>query len=340
MPIVRNWSGDGLSPGTLTTSSAGTGDNAFNTVTGGGITIVNSGERAPRIQFAASDVLQRVTWNFAVQSELGLRWVEETPSVPTANQSVAIVQGLTTGQTVQSFRVERTNAGTLRLRNTANAIIGNDSAGSIPYGVPVRYEVQVTTGGVLTASAYSMSGTLYATTTASGAETTHDGIRIGGASNVVGNPTHFYDDIILTNTAAIVGPTTTTLFPTAITAPSWTQNGSSLLSSLTDQTDATYAESPANPSAYPMTVNLGRLVKPTTTFICKIRGYRTAGTAGSLAVTLVDGATTVSTATVTGSLGTVLGDLTATFPANEVAAITEAKWNAGTLKVLIVGSVT
>lgn len=203
MAVIRKWSGDGLSPGTLTTSSAGTGDNAFDYVNGTA-TIVASGPRSPRIELAEASVIGRVGWAFTSTGTLAVRWYEEWAGANAT--SAGIIQGLTTGQTAQSFRVERIAAGNLRLRNAANTQVGSDSSGAVPNLTLVRNELVITSAGLATFTVYTGDTATVLATVSGTVGTAHDAIRIGDTANVTNRPARRIDDIVVTDTATTVGP--------------------------------------------------------------------------------------------------------------------------------------
>lgn len=136
MAIVRKWQGDGLSAGTLSTSSAGTGDNAFSFVTG--TTIVASGLRVPEIALADTSAAHQVRWNGLTLPSWGARvyfsWASGAPSA-----SIGLVHGYETGGGAV-FRVEMNTAGLLRLRN-ASAATWSQTTGALVAGTRYRLEV-------------------------------------------------------------------------------------------------------------------------------------------------------------------------------------------------------
>lgn len=204
MPITHSWSGNGLSAGTtITTATAGSGDTVFNTVTNTS-TVHASGTSSPRIEFAASSTLSRVSWNFTSRTVMAVRWYAEWSAAPPA--TVGILQGLTSGQSAQSFRVELLTTGIVRLRNAANTLVADTSqAISFPSG-EIRVEV-ILDNGAAQVAVYQGHSTSALSTVSGTVGSAHDAIRFGGAANVANYQAHYIDDLALSDTASFIGPT-------------------------------------------------------------------------------------------------------------------------------------
>lgn len=118
MTVLRTWSGDGLSAGALTTSSAGTGDDPFDTFIGTGQNIVATGPRSPQIEFdQVAATASAIRWTITSQTQGSGRVYVTTPSAwPSASFPVALLIGSAT----QVFRLDLGGSGSpgqIRLRN-------------------------------------------------------------------------------------------------------------------------------------------------------------------------------------------------------------------------------
>lgn len=137
MTIVRKWSGDGLSAGALTTSSAGTGDNAFNHVDAG-ITIEETGVRSPRVAFPGTAHALTCRWSgIGTLTSWGIRqyftWASGKPS-----GSLGVLMGYDSlGAAI--FRVELNSTGLVRIRN-ASAATWSQTSGGLVAGQVYRVE--------------------------------------------------------------------------------------------------------------------------------------------------------------------------------------------------------
>lgn len=119
----------------------------------------------------------------------------------------------------------------------------------------------------------------------------------------------------------------------SVTATGWSATGGSAIGVLSDTDDATFLTSPTAPSGSVTDLVLPPVEPPAGDLPVTLRASRVDASSGSVAVTLRDGSTTVATATVTGTIGTSLSNLTATFAAANISSVTTAKWRAGTLVV-------
>ena len=183
MAIIRKWSGDGLSAGTVTTSTAGTGDNAFDQVTGT-VTVEASGARSPRLQFPLSSTQNRVGWYITSTQVLSTRQYLEYASLPP--QGIALQFGLTATHTVQSYRLELTTGGNLRLRDASNTLIG-DSVGTLSASTVYRLEVTINVGALVAKAYIGETNTVQATISGT-VGLDHDMIRFGSAATVTNEP--------------------------------------------------------------------------------------------------------------------------------------------------------
>jgi hypothetical protein len=203
-------------------------------------------------------------------------------------------------------------------------------------GAEYRLEL-VRNGTSATVKVYNLDGTLRdtATNSAVGANPVTI-VRIGNNASLTGTlGSQTYDELVITDTAAEIGPvaapvTTTALtFPTVTLVSGATSTGSTAQVALADDDDLTYVEMS---SGGIVDLILPRIVPPTGDLVVTLRD--SSATASNLTVTLRDGTTTVATATASlAATGTAAGDRTWTFAAASISTVTAAKWDAGTLKV-------
>lgn len=195
------WQGDGLSAGPLTTSSAGTGDTAFSTVTGS-LTIVESGVRSPRILLPDAAGIKRVHWwplDSAPLSQYAVRWYQTFGGY--SPSEIYLANGLSSGD---RWSVRMTSGGNLRLRD--------DAAGStlwtgtvIPLNQSVRFEL-VVNGAAVSLRAYRGDTDIqYTGTTATLSNSAINELRFGFSSSVASTAVT-YDDIAFHSAAEEIGP--------------------------------------------------------------------------------------------------------------------------------------
>lgn len=201
--VIREWSGDGLSAGAMTTATVGDDDNAFTTVTSG-MTISATGTRSPRVAWPASSGAHQVRWNNLGQLETwAVRRYFEHTTLP--SNTWHLMTGLDIiGQ--EQWRVEFSAAGLLRLRNASGATY---SATTEPLEAGVSYRCEVvgdSTDG--TATVYLYRGD-YTTARLSGTGTIGtsplDEVRFGHYTSHA-TPAEFGDDFAIANTDALIGP--------------------------------------------------------------------------------------------------------------------------------------
>lgn len=209
MAIVRQWSGDGLSTQTLTTSTVGTGDDAFNQVVGT-LGVVTSGTRSPRIlvdQQAATFAYCRHFTDSAL-GDFALRFYIELTAL--ASGSFVLARGGTDTDTPQSFRLDiagtgaGSGAGQLRLRDVANTQIDDSGTDVLPINQLVRLEM-ICAAGNFTARAYSGETTTLIAEVSGSVGTTTQYFRYGTSLTTPTAPDFYMDDIVLTDTATWIG---------------------------------------------------------------------------------------------------------------------------------------
>ena len=140
--ITQKWQGDGLTAGTLTTSSAGTDDTPFSTVTGS-LTIEDAGRRSPRILLPDTASVKRVHWWPLATDPLdtyALRWYQTFGAYPSSEISLA--QGLIGGG-ADKWSIRMTSTGFLRVRDDAASIVLWTSTTALLLNQPIRFELIV-----------------------------------------------------------------------------------------------------------------------------------------------------------------------------------------------------
>lgn len=221
MAVIATWSGDGLANGTVvTTSTAGTGDNPFNVVsgTGGNVLVSNSGTRPPRIQIPAlTGQTKFVGWGSAVigsHTSYAARWYTEITSYSSAAFSIA--RGLSLGSMVWRVDVAGTGGsppGEVRLRNGAVALLDDSGALGLALNTVYRFEA-IVTGAVMTLNIYVGESLIPWDTLSGTVGAAIDQIEFG---TVVSGTTalFYYDDLAFSDQAVAIGPV-------APAGPAWT----------------------------------------------------------------------------------------------------------------------
>ncbi|HMQ96076.1 MAG TPA: hypothetical protein PKD19_02545 [Candidatus Saccharibacteria bacterium] len=204
MAIIRTWSGDGLSPTTLTTSSAGPGDTVFSSIVGS-LTIENSGGRAPRIRLPDAAAIKRVHWwplHGTPLTTYTVRWYLTLGGYPDAEITLAKGQASGSGD---KWSVRLTTAGVARIRDDGAGVVRWTGGTALPLNKPIRFEL-VVNGTSVNLSLFSGDtenslGT--ATTTLN--DSAIDELRFGTNSSTATNGMT-YDDIAFHSVAAAHGP--------------------------------------------------------------------------------------------------------------------------------------
>lgn len=210
MADIFRWSGDGLTAGALTTSSAGTGDTAPGSILGSaGPQIAAGGTRSPRLSFAASPATDQsgAQWDYSAATALGARIYFTTGSaLPTSGNLPVIFQALS-GMTVVVY-IDYTSTGRFNLRD-GSTLLDQTSSGTIVANETYRLELTVNHGtGVVALGIYAGESTtpldtLSGTSAVLGASTSM--VRLGKLNSAT-SPTHYIDDILVTDTATMPGP--------------------------------------------------------------------------------------------------------------------------------------
>ncbi|TYK47149.1 hypothetical protein [Actinomadura decatromicini] len=215
MAILASWSGAGLADGTaVTTSTAGTGDTPFGTVTASAFTVKASGGlHAPRIQMdQAAATAAELIWGSAVVGTSLTAWAArcyvELSALPPANGG-RLVSAYTASNALLWF-VDVTTAGLLRLRNAGGTAVST-SAAALPTSTELRIE-GVHNNGAVVVNVYTGNGGTVLTSVSS------TGLGVGSGLEAVRfgmpavSPTWgrlWLDEFAVANTAAEIGPVVT-----------------------------------------------------------------------------------------------------------------------------------
>ena len=204
MAIIRTWSGDGLSPTNLTTSTAGTGDTAFSTINGGGtFTVTVGGTRSPQITWPSTSAAHQVRWNaLGSLNTWAVRRYFSVSALPGATWG--IFSGHTSGG-ADLFRVEINSTGLLRYRS-ASAAVFSPSTNAIEAGTVYRVEIIGQASGASTIVLYegdSTTALLQSSVTVTAGSL--DEVRFGH-HNSMATTGETGDDFAVSDEAVLIGP--------------------------------------------------------------------------------------------------------------------------------------
>lgn len=211
MAIVASWSGNGLTDGTvITTSTAGTGDTAFSSVngSGGNATISATGTRSPRIAFPTlSSQSKFLTWNSGVlgaQTAYAVRCYVEISAYGSTSSTFFRFNNAGT----EIWRVDVAGSGgsppgQIRLRGSGGTLLASSTTG-LSTATVYRIEAVVSSGAV-TVKVFAGESTSATITLTGTVGTTIDTLDIG-PSGTASVGTQYADDIAFANTASYIGP--------------------------------------------------------------------------------------------------------------------------------------
>lgn len=222
MTIVASWNGDGLSDGTtFNTSTAGTGDNNFDVVSGS-FTIRNGGLYSPRIEMnqqsgqAAEFRWTEASLGVGPYPQHALRFYLELTGHPPGNGQLCSAKAMDNSN---FWWMDITSAGILRLRDTGGSAKALSSA-ALPIDQELRIEV-VADGtdvsvfvyvGESTVPIQTLNGTGF-----SGVVATHR-LQFGNTNTTPTYPKTSWDSIAFADEAVLIGainpeePPTTSLY--------------------------------------------------------------------------------------------------------------------------------
>lgn len=217
MAVIKKWSGDGLSPGTVTTSTAGTGDSPFNGFNGdpGGTypTVVASGPRSPQLEFPTANSKSAAPyWDLPTLTKSAGRFYFTTPSAWNS-VSHAIAQMATGGTLCARINISGTGApGQLRITNAAATQVAATASNTI--ALSTRYRVEWTldqVAGVFTVNMYlGDSTTVFTTLSATSSYGASCNRVVFGNYSAAAVPLMQFDDFAIADTATLIGPAVVT----------------------------------------------------------------------------------------------------------------------------------
>ncbi len=301
MALTRMWRGNGVSTGTLTTSTAGRGDDPFNAVNGTtDVTVVASGTQAPRIKLVEPGAARNARWDVTPQPAWSVEFEHECDTLPTV-ASLAMLQVLDSVPT-QIIRLHLGTTGTVTLFNTANASIQASSSGLMSAGVKYLVRVYGDNTGTATAKVYLASGGSALVTLTGATGSTTDAARFVFGSVAAATCTgRYYDRIAVydVNGEPVSPSTTGTASRVSSNAGGFTATGGTLTAVVADVSDATYAESPVAPPGSVVTYQLEPL-STTDVVTATVRSAASAASPGisqTIALLGPDGTTVLATRT-------------------------------------------
>ncbi len=208
---LRQWSGDGLTAGTLTTTSGDTNDNPFTGVSGTWTIVPGT---PTRITTPAGVLSRLVSWGSLTSQDYGLRYGYRRSALPTAEVSLATLRGAVGAQ---SLAIRLSPTGTVIIRDNASVSVGQSATGvfaaDTDYTIEVGYDrdsnhrVRMTPAGA-TAATVDI-------TTAGGTWIDVVNVQIGSSSDATGDVTVW--EVTLTDNAALSTVTKPPATTTAIT---------------------------------------------------------------------------------------------------------------------------
>lgn len=212
MAVVAQWLGNGLSEGPLTSDTAGEGDTSFFVAVPENCSVVNSGPRPPRARIGAGDGVY-LSWGVNklnhTFTECAVRMYAEFESW-SAEPSVSFIQGFS-GPAQWKLDIAgstETHPGQVRLLNASNTLLADSGSDVVPLNTLVRIELVITAAGDMTAYVYlGDSTTALFTVNATGLTTpTFTALRVGNTAASVAGETWYMDDLMLSDTAELIGP--------------------------------------------------------------------------------------------------------------------------------------
>lgn len=199
MAVLVAWAGDGLAPGTLTTGSAGTGDNPPGSINGTAPTISSSGPRPPRIIFAA-DVASYAAWGHAAVTTASWRFYISATTLGTGVQLAVSWNG-----SAVPWQINVTAAGAFSLDNGAGVPIETSADGAFLAATLHRVEVTYN-AGIVSAYLYLGNQTTPLASLSGSITPTVFTEFWWGTVNAGTFGARQADDLIIRDTATLIGP--------------------------------------------------------------------------------------------------------------------------------------
>lgn len=221
MAVLKKWSGAGLSPGVVTTSTAGTGDSPFNGFNGdpGGTypNVVSSGPRSPQLEFpTANSKSASPFWDLPTLTQCAGRFYFTTPTVWNS-VSHAIAQMAFGSTLCARINISGSGApGQLRITNAAATQVGATANNTL--ALNTRYRVEWTldqVAGVFTVNMYlGDSTTVFTTLSATSNYGASCNRVVFGNYSAAAVPLMQFDDFAVADTSSFIGPAAASATPT------------------------------------------------------------------------------------------------------------------------------
>lgn len=203
MAVIKSWAGDGLSAGALTTSSAGPGDTAFDSLTGTGLTVTTDGIRSPCIASPDGAGLLYARWN-ATPANWALRFYVKLHTASSGEFIAGAYDSASNKVTAFDFN----SSGQLRLSTNPGANVNfHVATAAFPLDTWVRVEYTETAAGAWTLAYYTGDSTV-AIGTGSGTKATPQAlasVRFGRLTGAIASSGLRFDDLALADTASFIG---------------------------------------------------------------------------------------------------------------------------------------
>jgi len=203
MAEILRWSGDGLTPGALTTASAGTGDTPPLGIAGLP-SIVSAGSRPPAIQAGGSEIAY-AAWVLGTRTASAGR-VYWTPSALAPSGAPLWFLRVVEGTTIR-FQVDMESTGRLNLRDQSAQVLQQGATGVVQPGVTYRVEWAIQSNGTISLSYFEGEGTTPVQQLEGTIPAQHDGVWLGHTAGGAGyTGTMLFDDLLVVDTPTMPGP--------------------------------------------------------------------------------------------------------------------------------------
>lgn len=256
MANVKNWYGNGLSNGTLTTSSAGPGDDVWSALAGssGPPTIEAVGSN-PRIKIVESAGANNFRWDsLGPINEWGVGFLYRIAAQPSGG--CALLQVLDSTPT-QICRLEQGSTGGMTLRDTSNTSIATAAAGTIQTDTWYWITVVGTSAGAITVKVYLEDASSPSATLSGSAGTTNDANRatFGSVASVTSSGRYFDSLVVVNKAVEPPQPALDSLPVRVVSNPGlYTASAGDMVDVLGDASDATYIQSVTEPAGDVITI--------------------------------------------------------------------------------------
>lgn len=227
MALVFQWKGDGLLSGTLTTSTAGTGDTAPSQINLSGSTasVAVTSSRSPGLQLqeAAVGSFAWVDWNVTPSTTAALRLYYTPTSVLASNHTIFSIRDEAETRIAD---INITATGLVQLYDVSNTLIAVAPDATIAVNSTYRFELTIDTiTGVFDIAIYSGHSTtaivLKTSVTGNFVANSVGCVRIGKNTTTQQAETQLWDDIVFTTDQVFIGSADTV--PTVSLGPDLVQ---------------------------------------------------------------------------------------------------------------------